>query len=186
MRGLVLALFLFVLASCRSEELQPLSEYETADLKASAYNFHVYPKAKFLSAQTDVLRKAHFAMQPGAKKAPPMAMYDSDAPIEAVGKFYAEKYGYGSVAESEVNNFSSLKPRAYYLRGNLAADSSAIKPILEKLKMTTDISKAFGEYRGAHISPRPPDLPRVTIQRPYFDLVSSTVVDRTLIIIVKE
>ena len=170
---------------CRRESpLKPLSEYESADLQARTYNFQVYPQSKFLEKQTELLRKAHFVMQPTATEAPPMAMYEVDAPLEQVASFYADKYGY-KVAENATNNFSSAKPEAYYSSGDLAKDVAGIKPVLEKLKSTTDVSSAVGAYRGAHINPSE-NMPRVTLQRPYFDLVNGQVVDKTLILMVRE
>src|SRR5688500_14289657 len=170
---------------CRRESpLKPLSEYESADLQARTYNFQVYPQAKFLEKQTELLRKAHFVLQPTASEAPPMAMYESDAPLEQVAGYYAEKYGY-KVAENETNNFSSAKPEAYYTGGDLGKDVASIKPVLDKLEAKTDISKATGTYRGAHINPSA-NMPRVTLQRPYFDLINSQVVDKTLILLVRE
>ena len=48
------------------------------------------------------------------------------------------------------------------------------------MNMPLDVSKAR-HVRAAEIAPRP-NRPRVTIQRPYFDLTTSQVVDRTLIL----
>lgn len=184
-RLFTLVMFAGVLAACQREsELEPLSEYESADLQARAYNFQVYPGARFLQAQTDVLRRAHFVIQPKATEAPPLAMYDTQAPLEEVAKFYAQRYGY-QVAANQTNNFSAAKPNAYYTSGDLAKDVQQVLPILEKLEMKTDASKARGEYRGVHIDPSQ-NMPRVTLQRPYFDVVNSQVVDRTLILMVRE
>lgn len=175
-----------VLSGCRKEEtLQPLSEYESADVQARAYNFQVYPGAKFLEAETALLRRAHFVLQPDATEAPPMAMYETETPLDDVAKFYAEKYGFPRVAENELNNFSSARPAAYFTTGDLAKDTAQVKPILEKLKSTVDTGKAIGPYRGAHISATG-NMPRVTLQRPYFNLVRGEVVDRTLIVMVRE
>jgi hypothetical protein len=180
---LVLTAFL-VIACQRESAIKPLSEYESADLQARAYNFQVYPAARFLEKQTELLRKAHFVMAPNATEAPPMAMYDTDAPLDDVAKFYAGKYGY-ELAANETNNFSSVKPEAYFMSGNLAADAQNIKPILEKLKVPADLARAQGEYRGAYISPAE-NMPRVNLQRPYFDVANSQTVDRTLILMVRE
>jgi len=186
MKLLLLFCSIMVLSGCRKEEtLQPLSEYESADVQARAYNFQVYPGAKFLEAETALLRRAHFVLQPEATEAPPMALYETDAPLEDVTKFYAEKYGYPRVAENELNNFSSARPAAYFTTGDLAKDTEQVKPILEKLKATVDTSKAVGAYRGAHISATG-NMPRVTLQRPYFNLVRGEVVDKTLIVMVRE
>ena len=50
--------------------------------------------------------------------------------------------------------------------------------------MKIDASKAVGEYKGAHIGGN--GHPRVTLTRPYFDLLQQKVVDRTLVIMAQE
>ncbi|MFP5245982.1 MAG: hypothetical protein ACLGH0_04760, partial [Thermoanaerobaculia bacterium] len=79
------------------------------------------------------------------------------------------------------NNLSATKPNAYYRAGDLAADAKAIEPLLKQMNLPTDVSKASGTYKAADIAPRP-NRPRVTVQRPYFDVTTSQVVDRTLIL----
>lgn len=182
---MLLCLLGVLLAGCRKERSEPLSQYEVADMQATSYNFQLYPGAQYLAPQTELLRRAHFVLQPQAKSAPPMAMYDTEAPLEEVAKFYAEKYGYGTVAPNEVNDFSSVKPSAYFTAGDLAADTMQVKPILEQLKVEADLTKATGSWKGAHISPKT-NLPRVTLQRPYFDFINSRTVDKTLILMVRE
>lgn len=173
------------LVGCRKESpLRPLSEYESADLQARTYNFQVYPGARFLEKQTELLRRAHFVMQPNATEAPPMAMYDTEAALDQVAQFYADRYGY-KLAANQTNNFSSVQPDAFYTSGDLAKDVQTIKPVLDQLEVQTDLSKASGEYRAAHISPSE-NMPRVSLQRPYFDLISGQVVDRTQILLVRE
>lgn len=187
-RSLAIAFSLLVaMTACQKKEeaLQPLDEYTSADLQAAGNNFYVYSGARFLPDMTNLFRRAHFVLHPGATTAPPIACYESDATVQQVAEFYAQKYGYPEVAANEVNNFSSVAPRAYYRSGDLAADTRQIDTVLQKLQMKVDISKAAGNYNGAHISPKP-DFPRVTIQRPYFDPNRSAVVDKTLILIVKE
>lgn len=172
-------------SACRKESpLKPLTEYESADLQARTYNFQVYPGSTFLEKQTEQLRKAHFVTQPSATEAPPMAIYDTEASLDQVASFYAEKYGY-KLAENATNNFSPARPEAYYTSGDLAKDVQQIKSVLDKLGAQTDLSKSRGGYRGAHINPSE-NMPRVTLQRPYFDLINSQVVDRTLIVMVRE
>jgi len=175
---------LLLLVSCGGEKARPLSEYESTDVQAKAFNFQVYPGAKFLEGQTDILRRAHFVMQPDTKDAPHLAVYETESPLEEVARFYAEKYGY-QLAENEANDFKTIKPSAYYLAGDLAADAQAIAPVVAKLNTGTDISKAAGAYRGAYFEAQV-SLPRVNLQRPYFDITSSQVVDRTLIVMVRE
>lgn len=180
---LLAALMTFVL-SCGGEKAEPLSDAESADVQAKAFNFQVYPGAQFLDGQTDLLRRAHFVMQPDAVDAPPLAVYDTDGSLGDVAKFYAEKYGY-TLAENEANDFKTIKPSAYYLTGDLAADAAGIAPVAEKLQTGTDISKATGSYRGAYFEAQT-SLPRVSLQRPYFDIAKSEVIDRTLIVMVRE
>jgi hypothetical protein len=179
-RLIVAAAALAMLASCREEKLEPVAAGEAAAVQAKAYNFHVYPGASFLEQQTDVLRRAHFVQHPDAADAPPMAVYEAEAPVEQVAAFYADKYGYPTVAESA----GAQAPKAYYTSGDLS-ESLAIRPITEKLGMNLKFEGLSGPWRGAHIAPRP-DMPRVTLQRPYFDFVNDRVVDRTLIIMVRE
>ena len=52
---------------------------------------------------------------------------------------------------------------------------------MAQLQLQTDLTKAVGSYKGAYVSPRP-NRPQVTIQRPYFDVTTSKVVDRTMIL----
>jgi hypothetical protein len=179
----VTVLMLLILA-CGGERAEPLSDQESAEVQAKAFNFQVYPGAQFADAQTDLLRRAHFVMQPDAVDAPPLAVYETDAPLEDVAKFYAEKYGY-TLAENEANSFKTTKASAHYLTGDIGADTQAIAPVIEKLGTGTDVSKASGTYRGAYFEAQE-TLPRVNLQRPYFDISKSEVVDRTLIVMVRE
>jgi hypothetical protein len=183
-RIMVVVFVALALAACRKEKsMQPMSEYESAEVQARAFNFLVYPAARLLQPETDVLKKASFVLQPGLKAAPPMVMYDTDAKLEDVAAFYAQKYGY-TISDSDAN-FKAVKPKAYYTTGDLSVDTARIKPLLIKLHMSDDVSAASGTYRGAYIAPEI-NLPRVTLQRPYFDIVTRKVVDRTLIIMVRE
>jgi hypothetical protein len=123
-------------------------------------------------------------LHPNAKEAPPTAAYDTDATVQQVAEFYSQKYNY-TIAPNEANNFSSTQPQAFYRVGDLHADAEAAQPVLQKLNLTSDASKAVGSYRGAHISPKT-NMPRVTIQRPYFDHQQSKFIEKTLIILVTE
>ncbi|HEU5163422.1 MAG TPA: hypothetical protein VFV54_09780 [Thermoanaerobaculia bacterium] len=184
MKRLMVAAAALVLAvSCREEKLEPVAPGDAAEVQATAYNFHVFPGARFLEQQTDVLRRSHFVLHPDAADAPPMAMYEADAPVDQVAAFYAEKYGYGAIAEN-AGPEGAEKPKAYFTSGDLS-ESLAIKPITEKLGMQLKFEGLSGPWRGAHIAPRP-DMPRVTLQRPYFDYVNDRVVDKTLILMVRE
>ena len=76
---------------------------------------------------------------------------------------------------------SAAKPPAYYRTGELAEDVKSVQELITKLGLQTDVSKAVGTYKGSYVAPRP-NRPRVTIQRPYFDMIKSEVVDRTVIL----
>lgn len=176
---------LLAMAGCKGEKsVEPLSDYESADVQAKAFNFQIYPGAQFVEGQTDLLRRAHFVLNPSATEAPPMAVYETGASLEEVAKFYSEKYGY-QVAENMANDFKTVKPQAYYTAGDLAQDAEAVKPIAQKMNLNVDFTRAQGAWRGAYFSPQV-TLPRVTLQRPYFNLTNSQVVDKTLIVMVRE
>lgn len=180
----IVGLSILLLSACRKEQVQPLSQYESAEVQARAFNFQIYPGARLLEKQTDMLRRAHFILDPKATEAPPMAIYDTDAPLDKVAEFYGQKYGY-QIADNQANDFKSVKPSAYYFVGDLAATTTAIKPVLDQLKIPADVSKATGSFKGAYFAPQV-HLPRVSLQRPYFDPLESKMVDRTQIVLVKE
>jgi hypothetical protein len=123
-------------------------------------------------------------VRPNEPEAPPTAIYDTDASLEDVANFYAKSYGYTSVAPDATNNLSAAKPQAYYRSGDLATDNKTIVPLLKQMGVQSDTGKAVGGYRAAEITPRP-NRPRVTVQRPYFDVTKSQVVDRTLILMAR-
>ena len=185
MKRFLAAVAVVALTACAKEETRPMTEYESADAEAAAFNFQVYPKAEYLPKMTDLLRRAHFVLFPEHKEAPPTAAYHTDDSVEAVAQFYATKYGHGEVAPNAVNNFSATPPKAYYRTGDVRADAEAAAPVLQKLNLKSDLTKATGTYKGAHIS-LTGQYPRVTIQRPYFDHQQSAMIDKTLIIMVKE
>lgn len=145
-----------------------------------AFSFVVYPGSHYLGNITEATRKAHKIIKP-AEEPPPVAAYDTDASVEDVASFYAKAYGYATVAPDSTNNLSPVKPNAYFRTGDMAADTKSVEPLLTKLGMKTDVSKAVGTYKAAEIAPRP-SRPRVTIQRPYFDVTTSQVVDKTIIL----
>jgi hypothetical protein len=151
---------------------------------ADAFSFVVYPGAQYLPHLTEMTKQAHKVINPGAVEAPPTAIYDTDASVDTVASYYAKSYGYGTVAPDATNNLSSAKPAAYFRAGDLQNDVKAIEPLLQKMKLNTDISRAQGKYKAADIEPKP-NRPRVTVQRPYFDVTTSQVVDRTLILMAR-
>ena len=159
-----------VFAACKGGE----EEYAEPE----AFSFVIYPGSRYLGQLTDKTREAHKVMAPG-QEPPPTAIYDTDASVEQVAEYYAKEYGYANIAPEK--GTSATVPQAYYKTGDLQTDAKAIEGLLPKLNLQTDVSKATGSYRGAEIAPRP-NRPRVTISRPYFDVTTSQVVDRTLIL----
>ena len=159
-----------VFAACKGGE----EEYAEPE----AFSFVIYPGSRYLGQLTDKTREAHKVMAPG-QEPPPTAIYDTDASVEQVAEYYAKEYGYANIAAEK--GTSATVPQAYYKTGDLQTDAKAIEGLLPKLNLQTDVSKATGSYRGAEIAPRP-NRPRVTISRPYFDVTTSQVVDRTLIL----
>ena len=166
---LVLAAF-FVACSGGEEEVA----------EPEAFSFVVYPGARYLGQLTDNTKAAHKILNPAAEP-PPTAIYDTEAPVEQVAEYYAKEYGYKEVAPDIATSLAATKPPAYYRSGELQGDVKAIEPIIRQLNLPTDISKAQGTYKAADIASRP-NRPRVTIQRPYFDVLTSQVVDRTMIL----
>jgi hypothetical protein len=166
-------LITLALAGCKKEETEESAEPDR-------FTFTVYPGATYLAQLTELAKQAHNVMQPN-EPAPPTAIYDTDAPLDTVANFYVKSYGYRRVASDSTNNLSAAKPPAYYRNGDLATDLKAIQPVLQKLKVTTNVAKAQGKYRAVEIESKP-NRPRVTIQRPYFDVTKSQVVDRTIIL----
>lgn len=170
---LFLAAFLslaLLFVACKGEE----EEYAEPE----AFSFVIYPGSRYLGQLTEKTKAAHKVMNPNVEP-PPTAIYDAEASVEEVAEYYAKQYGYAQVAPSAGN--AAAKPQAYYMSGDLAADNKPLEPLIPQIGLQTDLSKAVGTYKGAYIAPRP-NRPRVTIQRPYFDVTTSQVVDRTLIL----
>jgi hypothetical protein len=159
-----------VFAACKGEE-----EYAEPE----AFSFVVYPGSRYLGQLTEATKQAHKTLNP-TQEPPPTAIYDTDATVEQVAEYYAKQYGYPEVAPDATNNLSAAKPQAYYRAGDIATDFKGIQPLLQQMGINADAAKAVGQYKAADIAPRP-NRPRVTVQRPYFDATTSTVVDRTLI-----
>jgi hypothetical protein len=167
--ALVVAAALFT--ACKGEE-----EYAEPE----AFSFVVYPGSRYLGQLTETTKNAHKVVNPSGDP-PPTAIYDTDAPVETVADYYVKQYGYKSIAQDSTNNLSAAKPQAYWRNGDLATDTKGIEGLLKQMNLPTDVSKANGAYRAVEIAPRP-NRPRVTVQRPYFDVTTSQVVDRTLIL----
>jgi hypothetical protein len=166
---IVLAVACFLaIAGCRKEK------------GGDEFKFVTYPGARYLLHLTEVTKQAHSVMKPGEE--PPATMiYDTDASIDDVANFYVKAYGYSAVAPDATNNLSAAKPAAYRRSGDLQADTKAVEPLLPKLNLSTDVSRATGTYNAVEIAGKP-ERPRVTVQRPYFDVTTSQVVPRTLIL----
>jgi len=173
---LLLAMVAIAIAGCKGEKKPVSNEPET-------FQFTIYPGSRYLNQVTEVFKQATRLGNPNAE-IPPMAIYDTDAPVETVAQFYAKTYGYGNVAADASNDLSAAKPPAFYRAGDLAADAKAIEPVVKKLNLNTDISKAVGTYKAAEIA-RTTTRPQVTVQRPYFDVTTSQVVDRTIILMAR-
>jgi hypothetical protein len=176
-RALLAALVCSVaLSGCKKEETDATNDQP-------GFAFTVYPGSHYLPQLTELSKQAHRMIRP-SEEIPPTAIYDVDAPVDKVAEFYAKAYGYNTVAPDATNNLSVSKPPAYYRTGDLSADEKAIEPLLPKLNVKADLTKAQGKYRAAEIEPRP-NRPRVTVQRPYFDVTTSQVVDRTIILMTR-
>jgi hypothetical protein len=157
---------------------------ERTTSEPASFAFVVYPGAKPLPQITDLFMKAHKVWKPN-EEPPATAVYDTDAPLEDVANYYANAYGYGKVAADSTNNLSAAKPAAFYRTGDLGNDAKPMKEILDKLNVKADITKAVGSYKAAEIEAKP-NRPHVTIERPYFDPTRSEVVNRTLILMLRQ
>lgn len=169
----VLLLLAGALAGCKSERAKPATGPE-------GFAFTVYPGSQYLAQLTELDKRAAAIVKP-TEPPPPIAIYDTDAPLDTVANFYLKAYGFSTIAPDATNNLSAVKPPAYYRSGDLAADTSPIGPLLQKLNVKADLSKAQGTYRAVEMQGTP-NRPRVTLQRPYFDVTKSQVVDRTMIL----
>ena len=178
MRNLKYLLLVAVIAvaACRGEKKSESTEPAT-------FQFTFYPSARYLQQVTDVFKQASKAYHP-TEEIPPMAVYDSEDPLEKVAEFYAKAYGYPTIAPDATNDLSAAKPPAYYRAGDMAADIKGAADMIQKLNLKVDTSKAVGTYRAAEIAAKP-NRPHVTIQRPYFDVTTSQVVDRTVILMAR-
>ena len=166
---LVVSLAVFV--ACKGEKEEEQDQFTMV----------VYPGARLLPHLTDLTKQAHKIVSPNDPEAPQIAIYDTDASVDDVANFYVKAYGYGSVAPDATNNLSAAKPPAYRRTGDLLADQKGAEPLFPKLNLHPDLSKASGSYNAVEIAPKM-NRPRVTIQRPYFDVTTSQQVNRTLIL----
>jgi hypothetical protein len=171
---LAVALLAAALGGCNKED-----DSDEAD----AFSFVTYPGSRYLAQLTELTKQAHKVLKPG-QEPPPVAIYDTDASVDDVANFYVKSYGYPGIAPDATNNLSAAKPPAYRRTGDLAADNAGAQPLFEKLGVKPDVAKAHGQYQAVEIQPKP-NRPRVTIQRPYFDVTTSQTVDRTLILMAR-
>src|SRR3954451_11225096 len=112
---------------------------ETADKDGGAITFPVYPGARSLPELTELFKRGSAVNSPG-HPVPPQIIYDTEASLEDVAAFYAKENGFGKVAPDSSGNMSSVAPPAYYLSGDMHNDTTALKPILDKLNMKVDLS----------------------------------------------
>ena len=172
---LLVALVAASFAGCKGEKKEPA--------EAESFHFTIYPGSRYLTQVTEVFKQASKAYHPN-EEIPPIAVYDTDASVEQVAQFYAKAYGYATIAPDATNDLSAAKPPAYYRAGDMAADIKATEDVIKKLGLKTDPTKAVGPYRAAEIAAKP-NRPHVTVQRPYFDVTTSQVIDRTIILMAR-
>ena len=154
---------------------------EKEESEEDQFSFVVYPGAHYLPHLTELTKQAHKVISPNAPEPPPTAIYDTDASVDDVANFYVKAYGYPPVAPDATNNLSAAKPPAYRRTGDLATDVKGIEPLMAKMNLHPDLARATGAYKAVEIGSKP-NRPRVTIQHPYFDITTSQVVDRTIIL----
>ena len=154
---------------------------EKEESEEDQFSFVVYPGAHYLPHLTELTKQAHKVISPNAPEPPPTAIYDTDASVDDVANFYVKAYGYPPVAPDATNNLSSAKPPAYRRGGDIAGDVKGIEPLLAKMNIHPDLGRATGTYKAVEVAAKP-NRPRVTIQHPYFDVTTSQVVDRTIIL----
>jgi len=114
-------LIALVAAGCGKEKKNESTEPES-------FAFTIYPGSKYLAQLTDLWKQARKVFRPN-DDVPPIAIYDTDAPLDKVAEFYAQSYGYNKVAPDATNNLSSAKPPAYYRTGDLSKDVAGIVPV---------------------------------------------------------
>lgn len=148
-----------------------VASYEWSDPAAARAPFPVAPGATLLPAQTELMRRARAVIGGGAPaERQRVVMFETDAPLDDVVKFYAAALGERAGAPAGVTRS----------KGDLARDEQQLAPLLEKLGQRFTPG-AKGGYLSVEIGA--PGGPRVSLQRPYRDFVGDRIVDRTLIVL---
>lgn len=148
-----------------------VSSYEWSDPAAAKAPFPVAPGATLLPKATELTRRARAVLRGGAPDVQQrLVMFETDARLDEVGKFYAAALGDGPAAPATV----------VHSTGDFARDEEKLAPLLETLGQPFTRG-AKGPYLSIEIGA--PGRPRVSLQRPYRDFVSDRIVDRTLIMI---
>ena len=168
------ALILLLASACGQERLEKVEEYVSQDPWAEL----AYPGAEQRVEQEDLLRKAHFLANPSADSAPHVEAYSTPDPLNEVAAFYARKYGYGVLPEDPT-------APAHLGSGDFADMRQSIEQIAAKLVETPDLEALKGPYRTAYFRGTGM-LPRISLQRPYFDLTRGELIDQTVIVMVDE
>ena len=169
----VLLLVALAIAGCGREN--------SAD--SEPFKFVMYPGARLLPRLTEATKQAYRIIRPNQPSAE-VFIYDTDASVDDVARYYTADYNYGAIAPDATNNLSAAKPPAYRRSGDLQSDLKGIEPLLPKLNLKTDTSKAVGTYQAVELAGKN-NRPQVTIQRPYFDVTTSQVVDKTMILMAR-
>ncbi|MFA6958781.1 MAG: hypothetical protein WC538_23165 [Thermoanaerobaculia bacterium] len=148
-----------------------VASYEWRDPAAMEAPLPVAPGATLLPGPTDLMRRARVVLRgraPDDRRR--LALFESDAALDEVAKYYAAALGGGSGAPATVVRSA----------GDFARDEATLAPLLGKLGQPFTPG-AKGPYLGVEITA--PGRPRVSLQRPYRDFVADRIVDRTLIVV---
>ncbi|MBI2215082.1 MAG: hypothetical protein HYU52_15645 [Acidobacteria bacterium] len=134
--------------------------------------FPLFAGASVVPEQTALMRRAHALIRGDAEmRGRRLALFETDAPLEDVARYYAAAIGDPSGVHASVS----------WSTGDFAADEASLAPILAKLDQPFTHG-ATGHYRSAEIAGAPGE-PRVSLQRPYRDFARDRIVDRTLIVL---
>lgn len=140
---------------------------------------------RYLARQTVLLERAQSLMNPDTSGRAKLALLDTADPFEDILHCYASLYQVEYIANNQHNDLSAVPPAAFRFQGDVAADLQTIRPVLDALGQAPNGPQPSTPYAGATFLPRD-GRPRVSLQRPYYDLVDGRIVDRTLILLVNE